>query len=254
MRSCLLVAKLIGGSMPIAAPESSSGERGRGVFRSNTTALEDRWLFVAGAGVRPTEGGEDYLRAAYEHHHCNELRLPFSTSCNVPERTLTTRELPSAFVKSWISRVETIRGPEAVSDSCSERWSELNDRMAALAKLPDGWDGDDAPAPSAFSIDRASRIMRVLQSSDLIPSRIDASVEGGVAISFEVGQKYADFECFNTGELVASTWDRPNEPNIWDLSVQGDDIARAASKIREFLGDGTTATHVSFYAPGGSTF
>jgi hypothetical protein len=77
--------------------------------------------------------------------------------------------------------------------------------LKALRSLSNNWNGYGAEAPRACSIYMAEFLLYVLQNKNFPPSKVMPSVNGGVAICFIRGEQYADFECFNTGEILAVT-------------------------------------------------
>ncbi len=68
-----------------------------------------------------------------------------------------------------------------------------------------------------------------------LPDKITPSVENGVGISFIQGDKYADIECFNTGEILAVTSDRQSPPQVWEVEDRPQAITAALRKIRDFI-------------------
>lgn len=109
-------------------------------------------------------------------------------------------------------------------------------RLAQISRLADGWDSFTAEAPSSAAISRSRFILEGLAENDLKPTSIDPSAEGGVCISFRRGDNYADFECFNTGEILAITSRGPGTASVWRLNLTGGDLELAAKNIRRFLG------------------
>jgi hypothetical protein len=65
--------------------------------------------------------------------------------------------------------------------------------------------------------------------------RVGASVEGGVAISFQRGDLYADIEFLNSGEVLAVTSDRITPPVVWQVSNSVDSMTEALRAIYEFF-------------------
>jgi hypothetical protein len=93
--------------------------------------------------------------------------------------------------------------------------------IEAMAGLQDGWDTYDAPAPNATARYYASKVLDHLLKKDLEPARVRPSAEGGVAISFAAFERrYADIECFNSGEILAVTSDRRSEPVVWTVGAE----------------------------------
>jgi hypothetical protein len=67
------------------------------------------------------------------------------------------------------------------------------------------------------------------------PSKVAASAEGGVGICFVEGEKYADIEIFNDGEMLATTYRGDSDARIWDLESDDASITEAINQIRAHL-------------------
>jgi hypothetical protein len=104
-----------------------------------------------------------------------------------------------------------------------------------LQRLPKGWDGYNAESPNQNSVIRSQFILMHLFRMKFLPDKITPSVENGVGISFIQGDKYADIECFNTGEILAVTSDRQAAPQVWEVSNRPQEITSALRKIRDFI-------------------
>jgi hypothetical protein len=112
----------------------------------------------------------------------------------------------------------------------------LNADIESIRSLKEGWDTYGGAVPTPASIEAARRIAEVALSIGLEPSKICPSAEGGTAVAFVRGDKYAhlyaDVECLNTGEITAVTSDRKNV-EAWEVT-EGE-IRAACEKIRSFL-------------------
>lgn len=107
--------------------------------------------------------------------------------------------------------------------------------LLSLGELPHGWDGFGAEPPGQEAIGLAEQVLGALAEAHLRPSRIGASVEGGVTIAFLRSGKYADVECFNTGEMLAATSDRHGKPDVWEVPLGDQEIKRTLERIREHI-------------------
>lgn len=110
---------------------------------------------------------------------------------------------------------------------------------------------EGAQAPSGYACDWASIMLQRLQRERLLPTRVVASAEGGVAICFIDGNKYADVEFLNTGEILGVTSDRRNRPVVWEAEPSASDLARATDRIRMFLRGYPTVSDGSTLSPSG---
>jgi len=89
--------------------------------------------------------------------------------------------------------------------------------------------------PNVMAIDAAAWVLEYLGKISFMPTRIVASVEGGVAICFVSKDKYADIECFNSGEILAATSDGKNDPNIWSVPQNISGILETVKGIRDYI-------------------
>jgi len=96
---------------------------------------------------------------------------------------------------------------------------------------------EDAEAPSEAAHNWALVALQQFQEDELAPTRVVASAEGGIAICFVRGDKYADLECLNTGEILAVTSNRYNRPTVWEIRESSHEMSRASARICRFLDD-----------------
>jgi hypothetical protein len=107
--------------------------------------------------------------------------------------------------------------------------------LEQLRKLPDNWDSYGAEPPNLMALYWSKTVLELLLEINFPPNKITASVENGVGISFIQGEKYADIECFNTGEILAVTSDKQGNPNVWQVDDKLDSIKSALEKIHVFI-------------------
>jgi len=119
----------------------------------------------------------------------------------------------------------------------SEYWLSLpfdqaQGQLQELAGLSPNWDSYGAEAPNEQARNTAKRVLTLLRSMSVPPTRIVASAEGGVGICFAREDLYADFECFNTGEIVAVRYRGSGEPVAWEVQPEDEAIKTAIEQIR----------------------
>lgn len=68
---------------------------------------------------------------------------------------------------------------------------------------------------------------------NLLPTRIIPSADGGVTITFYAGDRYADIECFNSGEILAMTKRGSERADIWPVRLER--ISDSLGRIDEFI-------------------
>lgn len=105
--------------------------------------------------------------------------------------------------------------------------------IAEAANVREGWDGYSAPVPNEASIKLAQQAMHSINLLGMDPHGIDPSVMGGINISFFCGDRYADIECGNDGDVCASTciYGTRGSAKAWTV----DDVRQAVGQIRGFL-------------------
>jgi hypothetical protein len=113
-----------------------------------------------------------------------------------------------------------------------QQFSTLGDELARLADLKDGWDSYRAAAPSPASIATAERILKLLRSAMLPPSRIVPSAAGGIGICFIDADRYADIEIFNDQEILATAYRGRSDPCVWEVNSDTESITEAIRQIR----------------------
>jgi len=119
----------------------------------------------------------------------------------------------------------------------SQSWyPALRSRLDGLRELAPGWDGYEAPAPSANARFWASEALLVLASGEgCPPQRLAPSVEGGIALSWRLGSRDANIEFFNNGEIYAATTEADSIPYIWEVEPSRQGLIRSLETIREHI-------------------
>ena len=119
---------------------------------------------------------------------------------------------------------------------------KMRDDYERLYCLPD--DRARSEPPDDRSIDSALAVMSRLNLKCFTPSRIIPSAEGGVGLCFALNGKYADFECFNDGAVLAAITDRRDLVEVFEVNpASHQEIDHAISRMQHFLGQ--TASAVS---------
>jgi hypothetical protein len=105
--------------------------------------------------------------------------------------------------------------------------------IARLEKLSlESGDGE-IESPSAASIEAGRRIARHLDFYNLSPSRISNSAEGGIALAFYHGHRFAGIEVLNDASVTAITSDYAGKIEAWDVDLMN--LKGTADRIREHL-------------------
>jgi hypothetical protein len=99
---------------------------------------------------------------------------------------------------------------------------------------------EDSPGPSPQALGWAQVVLQRLRENELPPTRVVASAQGGVAICFLKGKKYADIECLNTGAILGIISDEHDRPVAWEIGPDPDRISQASVRIRAFIDSSPT--------------
>jgi hypothetical protein len=163
--------------------------------------------------------------------------------------------MPSiALVRDLAASYEPRLAPEAVSynyDHALKEALETRDRsqfwrsfelfeqaerqLRELANLRVNWDSYGAEVPNERARRAAESLITLLRSMGMPPTRVVPSSEGGVGICFVDEDRYADIECFNSGEILAVSYRGTGEPNVWEVADEDDAIKAAIEQIRAHL-------------------
>jgi len=118
--------------------------------------------------------------------------------------------------------------PDSFSAALADRsdyWTRKNQfdafhkRLSDLTSLPENWDAEDAARPTSVALDATRNALLAMQELGVMPERISPSVEGGVAVSFLRGRNRAFIEFYNSGEIVAATYEDEGEPVVWEVEA-----------------------------------
>ena len=112
---------------------------------------------------------------------------------------------------------------------------EAQNKLTNLLHLRSDWNSFGAEAPTESTVAVARHILRRLVWSDLVPDGIVPSAEGGVAFCFVRGNKYADIECLNSGEVLAVKTTRNEQPTVWALDESSNAVDSTAQSISTYL-------------------
>ena len=95
---------------------------------------------------------------------------------------------------------------------------DVDKELERLRRVQDDWDSCGAESPSESAIRMATAVLAELNELGLVPNVICPSTDGAVCIEFWREGKYADIECFNSGEILAVTSNYANNENplIWN--------------------------------------
>jgi hypothetical protein len=109
------------------------------------------------------------------------------------------------------------------------------DQLDRLSALEPDWDGNGAEAPAAEATDNARAFLSRLGPKGFFPTGILPSAEGGIGIFFRNGNRYADIEFFNTGEIFGVTLDGSGKVQSFKLDRSFEAMIIAVRGIHDFV-------------------
>lgn len=86
-------------------------------------------------------------------------------------------------------------------------FKELYSELERLKNLKQDWDSYGANPPSADVIEKIKNALCLLESNNVLPTRLDPSADGGIGIVFRNGEKYGHIEFTNDGTILACFYD-----------------------------------------------
>jgi hypothetical protein len=146
----------------------------------------------------------------------------------------------AGYIKEWndfiVSSLKFLRNGQI--EALTVDFAPLSKQLDQLKSLAVGWDGYDAPTPSADAIGAAKTLLQHMQNELLKPQRITPSAEGGVAFTFAAtGQRRAQIELLNSGEKFAHLYDLNGDSRTedWNENLEVVSIKRLLEPIRRYL-------------------
>src|SRR5215469_10227614 len=104
---------------------------------------------------------------------------------------------------------------------------------------------ENVEMPTLLSQSWARVMLETLQFHNFPPTRVVSSAEGGIAICFVSGDKCADVEFLNSGEILGVVANRRDRPLAWEVEQSSRGLTRAAIRIREFIDTPAPRAHAS---------
>jgi hypothetical protein len=114
----------------------------------------------------------------------------------------------------------------------AKRIAELWDDVDHMSTLHTDWNGYGSEPPNDVARDVAQQIL-MSATNLIVPNRVAASAQGGVGICFYQGSRYADIECLNTGEILATTSDGSGRPGVWEVKLN--ETKGALERIGQYI-------------------
>ena len=106
------------------------------------------------------------------------------------------------------------------------------DRMTGLDV---DWAADGGEPPNDEARANARQVLAVLNILSLHVEYVTASASSGITICLQRGERYADIECFNTGEIWAVVSARSQSPQTWQLEARRSAVEETLHRIASVL-------------------
>jgi hypothetical protein len=133
-------------------------------------------------------------------------------------------------------KIENANTVEVLNLEQSPSWLAKNlGRLFGMRGLPVIWDDSGAALPNKRAMDLSVRMLSRLAELDFEPNFVDPSVNEGVSISFRRNGRYANIECFNSGELVAATSLDNGGTNVWEFQADESSIRETVNIVFAFI-------------------
>jgi hypothetical protein len=115
-------------------------------------------------------------------------------------------------------------------------YSRLRDQLQSLESLEPGWDSYAAPPPAPLARREAQRSLEILRHLNAEPAAVLPSVDGGVGICFNNGDRYGQLEFLNDGEAHALLYGGTNGSLAWQIDLADTNALRQAwTRISAYL-------------------
>ena len=114
-------------------------------------------------------------------------------------------------------------------------FNKAQSELCSLAELKSNWDSYGAPAPTETAIENAARILEHMRPFDLAAVHIVPSAEGGVGFCFARGDRYADIESSNEGDIIGVRYAGMQTPVLIETDGTDASIEAALQQIREYI-------------------
>ncbi|GEM_PF-3884454 len=127
-----------------------------------------------------------------------------------------------------------LRGPD-LAPTRSDWLADAEAQLRRMETRSAQGDAETGSAPNAAALEHARRALDAMHQINLAPKKIVATGEGGVAVCFSGGSRYADVEFSNTGEIVAITKGGPGGRQLWAVGDDSASLIAALRRIQEFM-------------------
>jgi len=118
----------------------------------------------------------------------------------------------------------------------------IEDYWQAFSSLEAG-EGKCFCPPSEDSMETAFELFCRLTDNQVFPTRVLPSPEGGVGLCFSRNDRYADLECFNSGNTLAAISDRHGKVDVFEVDPLNEkEMDDVIFRIGQFLDSNRSET------------
>lgn len=116
----------------------------------------------------------------------------------------------------------------------SQYWFAIS-QISCLLNIGSNWDSYGAPSPNRIAVANALRIVSFMWSLGLPLTSIVPSAEGGVGFCFRSGNRYADIESSNEGEIIGVRYVGMEAPILIETDGTDDSLKAALVQIKNHI-------------------
>jgi hypothetical protein len=138
------------------------------------------------------------------------------------------------FMNEGIQRLQDVLQNSIYWKTNSQYWHAIY-RLSSLLDLRSNWDSYGAPAPNRTAVENALRILSLMWSLGLPLTSIVPSAEGGVGFCFKSGNRYADIESSNEGEIIGVRYVGMEAPVLIEANNTNESLKAALVQIRDHM-------------------
>jgi hypothetical protein len=144
-----------------------------------------------------------------------------------------------SFMNEGVQRLQDVLENSIYWKTNGQYWFAIS-QLSSLLDLQSNWDSYGAPAPNRVAVGTALRILSLMWSLDLPLTSMLPSAEGGVGFCFRSGNRYADIESSNEGEIIGVRYVGMEAPTLIEADSTDDSLKAALVQIKDHI-DGRTS-------------
>jgi hypothetical protein len=150
----------------------------------------------------------------------------------------TVGDAAQAFMNEGTQSLQVVSENSIYLNANSRYWIAIV-QLSSLLNLRCNWDSYGAPAPNQVAVGNALRILSLMWSLGLQLTSVVPSAEGGVGFCFKSGNRYADIESSNEGEIIGVRYVGMEAPILIEANNSNESLTAALVQIKDHM-DGRT--------------